>query len=170
MNKELLESVSKQALKLGDFEFHIEDPSSTWIGNEPASADQVEDLQQRLGVSLPQDYVAFLRLTNGFPAPCYTEPSFMSCDEVDYLRNIDAELIDIWRETDNADAADLLHRSICIGGKDEEQYFLLIPPVDAEENWRYWKFADWIPGEEVFEGLAPYFQYIESFMNESLDN
>lgn len=166
MTKELLDSISRSAIDIGDYDFSTAVTDQQWLGNKAISHEEISLRQKQLNTEFPADYVTFLRITNGFASPCSTEPSFMHLDEVDYLRNIDAELIEIWKETGNVETAELLHRSICIGGKDEEQLFLLIPPSSQSEIWLYWKFATWIPGEEAYDSLQHYFQHVDSFMTD----
>ena len=36
--------------------------------------------------------------------------------------------------------------------------FFLIPPENDNTEWEYWKFANWIPGEEVYVSLRAYFE------------
>ncbi|WP_227256270.1 hypothetical protein [Pedobacter sp. MR2016-19] len=57
-----------------------------------------------------------------------------------------------------------LARSIIVGGLDEEQYFLLIPPVIENADWEYGKFASWIPGEDPYQGLENYFINVLDFL------
>lgn len=169
IKKELLKSISIKAIELGDVEFSIDKINAQWLGNKPASDEEIQQLTERLGIQLPADYEAFLRMSNGFLASSYTEPNFMETEKVDLLRNIDSELISIWRETGNREVADLLQSSICVGGKGEEQLFLLIPPSDLGESWTYWKFAPWIPGEEPYDNLMHYFESIDAFLSDLLD-
>ncbi len=50
-----------------------------------------------------------------------------------------------------------LSKSIIVAGKQEEQWFLLIPPTNVNDNWKYWKFASQIPGEIEYNNLTEYF-------------
>lgn len=168
--EQLLKKISQKALLLGDFEFSVTEQQSKWLGNAPASVEAIRTLEQRLNLELPEDYTMLLECTNGFSAPSSVEPEFLKTTEVDFLKNIDAELIEIWRETGNEAIAEALESSICIAGKNDEQQFLLIPPNASNEDWRYWKFAAWIPGEEVYENLKDYFQSQLSFLEEELSN
>ena len=44
--------------------------------------------------------------------------------------------------------------------------FLLIPPKDENEEWKYWKFANWHLGEYQFENLDVYFHGVLKFMED----
>lgn len=164
--KEILKQLSINAILKGEIEVTDEQRDSQWLGNKPATSKEIYALEKRLGKELPADYVLFLETCNGFAAPAYVESTFHPTTEVDYLKNIDAELIDIWRETGNEEVADQLERSICVAGREEDQMFLLIPPKSSGSSWQYWKFAHWIPGEEIHESLKHYFEYVSSFLHD----
>lgn len=87
----------------------------------------------------------------------------MKVEEIDYLKNIDPFTIDCYEDT-----LPELSESILVGGKDEEQQFLLIPPRDEKENWRYWKFANWIPGEYEFKNLVDYLKSVINFLEKDI--
>jgi len=167
--KLLLKNISQKALLLKDFKFSANQQKSGWLGNVPSSTKDISDLEQKLNLELPTDYKHLLELSNGFAAPSFTEPQFLSIAEVDFLKNINSELIEIWSETGNGEIAKELERSICIAGKNEEQQFLLIPPNVSNADWQYWKFAHWIPGKEVYENLTTYFQSVLDFISKELD-
>lgn len=100
-----------------------------------------------------------------------TEPTFEPIDKIDYLKNIDTLLIEIWSEGILADIGEQLNRAIVIGGLDDEHYFLLIPPLNSENKWTYWKFASWIPGEHPYKDLEDYFTSVLDFLQSTpLDN
>jgi len=131
---------------------------NNWIGNPPATSEEIKNTELRLGVILPTDYKEFLSIANGYPA--YhdgVEPSFERIDQIRYLKDYNPELIDIWGKTGNIEVSRELRMSIIVAGLQEEQYFLLIPPSSDNKNWKYWKFASWIPGEIEYEDLMDYF-------------
>ncbi|KQR69649.1 SMI1/KNR4 family protein [Pedobacter sp. Leaf176] len=157
--KKILKKISEIAIKQGEFTFTDEQMKSKWLGNEPASAAEIKQLEERLQITLPKDYKDFLTITNGFATPNENiEPSFESTEYVGFLKDIDPEVIEIWINNDELlDVAVKLARSIVVGGRNEEQYFLLVPPLLDGGKWEYWKFASWIPGEDPYEGMENYF-------------
>jgi cell wall assembly regulator SMI1 len=160
----LLDSISDQMTKLSGsktFEKQIHDK---WFGYNPATKNDIRKAEDRLKVNLPHDYVEFLLISNGFRAFNSVEPTFLSIDRIDYLRNVDPELIKIWKQTGNDDVGEILEKSIIVAGIGEEQSFLLIPPDPQNKNWRYWKFAAWIPGAETYDNLKHYFSEVLDFM------
>lgn len=132
----------------------------------PAKEKKILQAEERLGVQLPKDYRAFLYTTNGFPSTDFTDPTFLPVEEIDYLKNIEEYTIEAYSEEGIEEVGEQLSRSILVAGKDEEQYFLLIPPTEKETEWTYWKFANWIPGEEPYENLETYFEDVLAFLEE----
>lgn len=158
MLKNLLKRISELSVKSKDIQLSTKQIESNWIGNDPAKIDDIESSERNLGIRLPQDYKDFLLITNGFAATRNnTEPRFETIQCIDYLVNIDSEVVEIWNQESLKDIGQELARAILIGGINEEQYFLIIPPKSYEEKWKYWKFASWIPGEFSFENLIDYF-------------
>ncbi|RZL35813.1 MAG: SMI1/KNR4 family protein [Pedobacter sp.] len=157
--KKILKKISETAIRQGMFTFSDDQKKSKWLGNEPATKEEIELTEARLGIQLPDDYKAFLLTTNGFASPNeHVEPSFAKVSEIGFLKDIDPKIIEDWLVHDESfDIVVQLSRSILVGGLNEEQYFLLIPPVIENGDWKYWKFASWIPGEDDYEGLENYF-------------
>ena len=166
----ILKLVSSTSISLGDFPFTEEQTKNNWIGNAPASLENIAKVEKQLNIILPDDYKIFLKVSNGFHASNSVEPRFISVNEIDYLKNIDPELINIWIETGNTEIEIELKNSIVIGGINEEQYFLLIQPTEKQKTWRYWKFASWIPGEEEYPDFINYWKSVISFNQEQLNS
>jgi len=82
----------------------------------------------------------------------------MDFANINYLKNIDKNIVEAYNSPK-------LERSILVAGINEEQYFLLIPPLSSSAEWDYWKFANWIPGEQSFENLYSYFSTVLEFLN-----
>ena len=166
--KSLLKQISEKAIELADFEFNQEQTQNKWLGNNPASENEIELTEKRLGIEFPIDFKHFLLITNGFSAPNDIEPTFEPIDKIDFLKNIEEQTIEAYSIAGIENIGNQLEKSILIGGINEEQYFLLIPPNPKNENWKYWKFANWFPGEEEFENLESYFKNVLEFINEEL--
>ncbi|PWS28050.1 SMI1/KNR4 family protein [Pedobacter yonginense] len=157
--KKILKKISEIAIRQGEFTFTDEQIESKWLGNAPATSEDIKQLEERLQIALPKDYKDFLLITNGFSTPNENiEPSFEATGNVGFLKDIDPQLIEIWINNDELlEVAIKLSRSIVVGGINQEQYFLLVPPLLEHEKWEYWKFASWIPGEDPYEGMENYF-------------
>ena len=158
MNKNLLISISEKAIKYEDFNFTSEQIENNWLGTIPATEKQINDAENKLGIKLPEDYIEFIRITNGFSAPNGIEPSFENIENIDFLKNIDDFVIEAYSYLPE------LENAILIAGISEEQYFLLLPPKSKNEEWKYWKFANWYPGEHPYENLKEYFEDVLRFI------
>jgi cell wall assembly regulator SMI1 len=165
--KNLLKEISVLGIKLNESAFTDEQKDLQWLGTDPASAAEIKLTEHRLGVEFPEDYKEFLFITNGFFTPVNsTEPTFERIDKVDYLKNIDNFLIELWQREELVEIGKEMARSIVIAGIIDEQYFLLIPPKLPGEKWKYWKFASWIPGEAPYEDLENYFSSVLDFLKD----
>ncbi len=156
--KDLLNDISEKAIKYEDFNFTEKQIENQWFGNIPATEREILEAEIRLGVILPEDYKEFLTITNGFSAPNDIEPSFQKIEEIDLLENVIDGIAEAYNYLPE------LRTAIIIGGKLEEQYFLLLPPKTQNEKWGYWKFANWQPGEVPFENLREYFENVLDFI------
>lgn len=166
----LLKKISEKAIELADFEFTQVQTEDKWLGTKPASETEIKLTEKKLGIEFPFDFKQFLSITNGFSAPNDIEPTFESIDKIDYLKNIDSFLVEVWNQEGIADIGKQLERSILIAGITEEQYFLIIPPESDLENWKYWKFSSWQPGEVEYKDLEHYFNDVLEFMNEQIES
>ena len=164
----LLKQISEKAIELGDFEFTQEQTENKWLGTKPASETEIKLTEKRLGIEFPTDFKKFLSITNGFSAPNDIEPTFEPTDKIDYLRNIDRFIIEAYSIDGIENIGQELEKSILVGGINEEQYFLLIPHNLTTGKWKYWKFANWHPGEEEHENLESYFKDVLEFINEQI--
>ena len=164
----ILKNISEKAIELADLEFSQEQIKKKWLGTKPASQYEIKLAEKRLGIELPTDYRWFLSITNGFSAPNDIEPTFESLDKIDFLKNIDSQIIEAYSIDGIENIGEQLEKSILIGGVNEEQYFLLIPSNSTNGKWKYWKFANWHPGEEEHESLKSYFEEVLNFISETI--
>ena len=172
--EQLLKENSKLAIQLNEpNEAYDEDVFEySWIGYQGATKNQIVNLESRLGVCFPTDYRTFLSITNGFRNTSTIDATFCRTTKVDYLKYLDPSLIQIWGGSGMQPDADILERSILIGGRSqylEEQYFLLLPPRGEFEEWRYFVFANWIPGLEEYKDLKSYFITVNSFLKSTVN-
>lgn len=166
--KQILQEISEMAVLLNDEEFTAEQKQTKWLGYPPITDEELSQVETKLRINLPQDYIDFLKICNGFAIYSGVHPSFAPASRIDYLKNVDEDLVDIWGTFGElADVASALATSIKIGGFEEEQYFLLIPPGENETKWRYWKFASWLPGESPFNDLTHYFTDALEFLKKN---
>ncbi|EHQ26307.1 SMI1/KNR4 family protein [Mucilaginibacter paludis] len=165
--KTILQEISLFAIQSNGSTFSDEQRNSGWLGSFPTREEEIQLAERRLGVELPSDYKNFLFITNGFFTPNdATEPTFEPADRISYLKDIDSFLLEIWNEAPLMHIGEQLNRAIVVGGLNDEQYFLLIPPDSSDGKWQYWKFANWIPGEKRYGSLKDYFTSVLDLMKE----
>lgn len=121
--KQVLQQISINTINGGEFKSSELQIKTKWLGNSPASSIEIEKAENRLNVIFPNDYKLFLENCNGFPASSFIEPTFHPVNEIDYLRNVDPELIEIWIETGNVEEGKILNKSIIIAEKMKNNIF-----------------------------------------------
>ncbi len=132
-----------------------------WLGFSPASRAQIDQIEQRLGLSLPPSYTSFLRTTNGFLRPTRFVGRILPADEVTWLTTHNQPLIDIYSTTNSdlsdADYFDYANNAAHIRSAHIEHFvqitddgdglYLLNPEVvTADGEWEALLFANWLPG------------------------
>lgn len=166
--KSLLKQISEKAIELANFEFTQKHTENKWLGTKPASETEIKLTEKRLGIEFPTDFKKFLSITNGFAAPNDIEPTFEPTDKINYLKKIDSFIIEAYSIEGIENIGKELEKSILVGGINEEQHFLLIPSDLKRGKWKYWKFANWYPGEVEYENLEHYFNDVLEFMKEQI--
>jgi cell wall assembly regulator SMI1 len=169
--EKLLRDISKYVLLLNEIETTDAQKQAQWLGYAPATEGAILATEKRLNASLPDDYKAFLRITNGFPQTSHAIHATISpVEDIDYLINVDDDLVEVWEEGDKEwddvgerKIGQTLRRSIIIGGVEDSQKLLLIPPQKVGGKWTYWLFAHWIPGERAFKSLSGYLKDTHNF-------
>lgn len=164
--KDLLGHISSKAISKPDFEHGEENQLKTSLTSKPATKEEIEKAEERLEIKLPKEYKDFLLVSNGF-CPYSLNPTLLPVDKIDWLKNLDEQLIDIW--TDSMDEVDKefaasFSSSLLIGGYKEEQQLLLIPSKKSKD-WECWFFASWVPGETKY----PNFRYYMENLLKDLD-
>lgn len=163
--KQLLSRVSQLAIEQQTSDFSDEQISSNWLGFKGATASAIKKTEERLGVTLPEDYKAFLKVSNGFECISNIDVTLMHVETIDYLKILDRQLVDIWTgDPDREDFNQQLASSIVIGGFEEEQQLLLVPI--GEGIWECWFFAHWIPGEEKYPSFRYYIEHVMERLDE----
>ena len=164
--RELIESLFKKSIELGDVQYTEVEIENSWIGNDPATSKQIKDAESKLSVSFPDDYKELLSITNGFKTSNYNVfTSFMKIEEVAYFKEVIPHAIEAYEDT-----LPELNEAIIIAGANETQQFLLVPPVKSRPEWRYWAFANWHPGEEEYNGLEDYLKNTIDSIQSFIDN
>lgn len=169
--RELLKQISIKAIALSDIKYSEEQVNNKWLSSRAASQVDIDRLEKRLDIVLPEDYKSFLLLTNGFCATTSIDISFEPINKVDYLKNFEhfKESLSFYDEIgESQEISAQFKNSIIIGGIEEEQSFLLLPPLDNDTKWKYWRFANWNAGEDEFENLEEHFKDVLEFVEDTI--
>jgi hypothetical protein len=90
--KDLLRKMSTLSLQEAPDDYDAQSNSDQWLGLPPASLAAINKTEQRIGFILPDDYKAFLTISNGFPAFPLVNPPILPVEEIDFLKNVDPDL------------------------------------------------------------------------------
>lgn len=117
--------------------------TSGWLGYPPATEDQINRLEARLGKTLPLSYRHFLEASNGLRQPGMLVWRLLPAEEVDWFRFRNQKTVDIWKA--NEDLSDALE--ISVRERHGTAVYLLDPDVvRADGEWQASYFAHWVPG------------------------
>ena len=182
----LLERWSRQWLNVREYITELPDEviESGWLGYPGASEQQIHDLEQRFGRSLPGSYRSFLRLTNGWRRTSPFIEQLWSTAEVDYFHVRNQEWIDILIDVappvsakehssygDDQEVltyrADHLREVVQISDVGDAAVYLLNPQVVASDGeWEAWFLASWAAGVRRYRSFwdlmqAEYASFVE---------
>jgi hypothetical protein len=168
--KELIQQISKDTIKLDPDFYSQEEKAAQWIGRNPATAEAIAETENRLGIKLPDDVVAFYKTSNGTSIILdQTFGAFVPIEKVDWLKNADAYLIECYAGMGEAYVNDMKN-SIIIAGVQYTHSVLLIQPYGEHKEWRYWEFASYFPGENAFQGMNAYLTRLVDFLKDQIIN
>lgn len=164
--RELLAKISVLAIAHNPDAFTQQAKIAQSIGREPATNRAIAATEQRLKVKLPLDVIEFYQITNGTSEILsHTFGGFIEIDRVDWLINLDSEVLENYAGM-GEDYLNDLKNSILIAGLNHVHQILLIQPYGKYVKWRYWEFATYLPGESEFSGICAYLERINDFLAE----
>jgi hypothetical protein len=166
--RELLMKMSVFAIAHNPAAYTDAEKTAQWIGREPASAEAIAAIEQRLNVKLPPDVIEFYKITNGTSEILsHTFSGFVAIEQIDWLTNVDQEVLENYAGMGEDYLSDLKN-SILIAGINHVHQVLLIQPHGKFGQWRYWEFATYIPGENEFNDIATYLDRINDFLADQI--
>jgi SMI1 / KNR4 family (SUKH-1) len=164
--KDLLKALSKEAIANNPDFFTEEEKQAQWIGRPAATDEAIAATEKKLGITLPADVLALYKITNGTAVVLnQTFGAFEPIEKVDWLKNADPGLIEAYSGI-TEDLTNDLSNSIIIAGIMYPHCVLLIQPYGRHEVWRYWEFANYLPGEIPFQGIEKYLERLHDFVSE----
>jgi hypothetical protein len=140
---------------------------SGWLGFAPASAEELVEVEERLGVRLPPSYREFLSTTNGWRETGYFIWEVWPTYKVDWFRVNNQDWIEAYIEPSRGEPplpeaehrvygkaqdcckfrVEYLQSALQISGRGDSAVYLLNPEVRTQSGeWEAWFFATWSPG------------------------
>ena len=150
-------------------EFRLSDPrvvagvpepkiQERWLGEPPASEQQITALESRLSCALPPSYRSFLAASNGFQQQSPFIQRLYSADEVDRFGVRNKAWADAYREM-----YPNLASCLQISAVGDSAVVLLNPDaVSPDGEWQTDFFANWNPGAH---GYRSFREYMEEGLN-----
>ena len=130
----------------------------SWLGEPPASEQQIEALEGRLSRALPPSYRSFLATSNGFQQQSPFIQRLYSADEADWFGVRNQAWAEAYRET-----YPNLASCLQISDVGDSAVVLLNPDaVSPDGEWQTDFFANWNPGAH---GYRSFREYMEEGLN-----
>ncbi|GAA2388932.1 SMI1/KNR4 family protein [Dactylosporangium salmoneum] len=125
--------------------------ASGWLGFAGAGEDALAAVEERLGVSLPPGYRAFLEASDGWLEMGPFVWTMRTTADVGWLRDIEPGLCDAGDEDD-----ELMARTLLVSADADACYWLLDPAdVSDSGEWAAYVWASWYPGlSDRFDSFA----------------
>ncbi len=157
-----------------------EQRETKWLGKPGATELELAQLEERLRCTLPPSYRDFLAASNGFGPIGYFIYNLYAVAEVDWLVNLDPEIVEIWEEAPPVDAPELadkpylrydgnqfegalrpghMRQCLMISDWGDAGFLALNPAQQYEGEWEAWHFANWHPGAVRYRSFAELMQY-----------
>ena len=162
--KELLEKISQEAIRVqGEESYDAQVYQTGWIGYKGATNAEIKNAEKKLGITLPEDYKAFLETTNGLLPLSSTHSPLLPVADIDYLKNalepfLFDILLDYYTEEEEEAYKEKLSNTILISGYPDEQQLWLVPENKEKTSWQTWFFAHWVPGTHLYPGFRAYME------------
>ncbi|CAD0082647.1 unnamed protein product [Aureobasidium vineae] len=168
---ELLQSCNDDSVAKSDSfcdEMDQEQPTSLY--KAPATEQQISDLEQRLNITLPDDFKTFLRSSNGFGGiwnGYFPGPPLRSTDEIDWLDYSEYELVfdqlshpwlanyqkDLPTHGEEFPEPPIFTNVICVASEDIDDVWLIPPQMMQQMREHYKKVYEMLndDGKRIIE-------------------
>lgn len=151
----------------------INNPESLF--NSPATSQQIQEKEKKLGIQLPASYKAFLQVSNGFKMLSQFFWNILPVEEIQWLKDCEPGLIEAYmnpfpdgaygyvsneeyfvygdeQRTVNI-RPEYLQSCLSISGWGDSSLILLNPEIKFGDEWEAWAFANWYPGACRFKSF-----------------
>ena len=172
--KSLLTKFSAELIATGDIRATLDQDviAAKWLGFAPATASELAECQDRIGMQLPTSFVNFLRASNGWRTTGTFVSKLWPTSEIKWLRDFDPEIIDIWSNSESGDPPLEPHIASCLAISPFDDAICLLNPERKYPNgeWEAWFFANWIPGAHKFRSFSGLFKYLRTDVRRQLSD
>lgn len=143
---------------------------SGWLGFDPATEEEIEKAEQRLGTILPPSYKEFLLTSNGFKQLSCFVWDILPVGRIEWLRTFEPHLIEIYsydhlaisdadyfvygeKQRSEFMRNEYLIDTLAVSGWGDASLILLNPHVKFGKEWEAWVFANWLPGANRYRSF-----------------
>nr|WSX75538.1 SMI1/KNR4 family protein [Streptomyces sp. NBC_00899] len=145
-----------------------------WLGSASASAEEIVQLEERLGIGLPPSYRQFLQTSNGWLDTTSWIERLLPAQEVGWARDLAPESVSPW--VDAAGTFEVSDENYYVYGEEQDpclmraeylphalkishtphatDVYLLNPlVVTPDGEWEAWYLAHWLPGARRYRSF-----------------
>jgi hypothetical protein len=141
----------------------------------PATDSEINDLEIKLSIKLPSQYIQLLKYSNGLQFNSELFDKILSANEVGLYKDLSAESHSIWTQEEFTVSDDeysiygekqdpvyfrpqYLHNSVQISNEFDAAVILLNPNIIFPDNWEVIVVASWYPGAARYKSLIEFFE------------
>jgi cell wall assembly regulator SMI1 len=151
---------------------------NNWLGFEPAKEEEIKNKEKELGIKLPESYIDFLKITNGFKQVSNFTGKLFSVAKINWTKNIHPDLLEAYEDQEDFDSEisdEMLNdysdennsnwkfsdfkETITISDWGDSTLLMLNPNSKNKKDYEVWEFGNWFPGAIRFENFN---HFIES--------
>jgi len=151
---------------------------NNWLGFEPAKEEEIKNKEKELGIKLPESYIEFLKITNGFKQVSNFTGKLYSVAKINWTRNIHPDLLEAYEDQEDFDSEisdEMLNdysdennsnwkfsdfkETITISDWGDSTLLMLNPNSKNQKDYEVWEFGNWFPGAIRFKNFN---HFIES--------
>lgn len=151
---------------------------NNWLGFEPAKEEQIKNKEKELGLVLPESYIDFLKITNGFKQVSNFTGKLFSVEKIGWTKNLHPDLLEAYEDQEDFDSEisdEMLNdysvknnskwkfsdfkETLIISDWGDSTLLMLNPNSKNKKDYEVWEFGNWFPGAIRFKNFH---HFIES--------
>jgi hypothetical protein len=168
-SKEILEEDDRTGLtRVFSDQMH----NTGYVGTEPATEQQIEATETRLGKRLPESYRNFLLVSNGWPALGAGSPDhLLSVDQIDLVPSRDNSLVEYGYPYGSTVKSSIVISGLNSDTGSEGDGVLMLAPtaLGPDGEWQCFDYASWHPGLDRYGSFGKRMLELRKFVRSELD-